>query len=131
MNAETRIRYTAGEETYLRAFAERRRDLPGFIDQRAASIDLLARHGLPTRRVEAWKFSDLRAAIKDAPPPAFPASATDIAAAASVTNAFAGVSAVRLVFVNGTFVPGLSDSAMPHCFISRSEPGFVTRRCSG
>ena len=56
MNAETRIRYTAGEETYLRAFAERRRDLPGFIDQRAASIDLLARHGLPTDALRRGSF---------------------------------------------------------------------------
>jgi Fe-S cluster assembly protein SufD len=65
--------------------------------------------GLPSRRVEAFKYTDLRAAITEAAPPA-EAPALDVAKAA-VTGArgFAGIEAARLTFVNGHLVPELSD----------------------
>ncbi len=65
--------------------------------------------GLPSRRVEAFKYTDLRAALKHAAPPA---QAPDAAAAASAVQGaqgFAGIEAARLTFVNGHLMPALSD----------------------
>lgn len=65
--------------------------------------------GLPSRRVEAFKYTDLRAAIIEAAPPA-EAPALDAAkAAVAAARAFAGIEAVRLTFVNGHLIAALSD----------------------
>ncbi|MDP4023839.1 SufD family Fe-S cluster assembly protein [Methylobacterium sp. NEAU 140] len=65
--------------------------------------------GLPSRRVEAFKYTDLRAAMTEAAPPA--EAPSDEAARAAVAGAkgFAGIEAARLTFVNGHLVPALSD----------------------
>ena len=65
--------------------------------------------GLPSRRVEAFKYTDLRAAITEAAPPA-EAPALDAAkAAVADARGFAGIEAARLTFVNGHLVRALSD----------------------
>ncbi|MEH3144502.1 MAG: SufD family Fe-S cluster assembly protein [Methylobacterium frigidaeris] len=65
--------------------------------------------GLPSRRVEAFKYTDLRAAITEAAPPA-EAPAEDVAkAAVSGATGFSKVEAARLTFVNGHLVAALSD----------------------
>ncbi|RVU20712.1 SufB/SufD family protein [Methylobacterium oryzihabitans] len=65
--------------------------------------------GLPSRRVEAFKYTDLRAAITEAAPPAeAPAEDAAKAAVAGATS-FAKIEAVRLTFVNGHLVAALSD----------------------
>ena len=65
--------------------------------------------GLPSRRVEAFKYTDLRAAIQEAAPPAEAPSAPAAEAAVTAAKTFAGLEAVRLTFVNGHHVPALSD----------------------
>ncbi|GLS44145.1 SufB/SufD family protein [Methylobacterium brachythecii] len=65
--------------------------------------------GLPSRRVEAFKYTDLRAAIVEAAPPAEAPSADAAKAAISSAKGLANVEAVRLTFVNGHLVAGLSD----------------------
>ena len=65
--------------------------------------------GLPSRRVEAFKYTDLRAAMKEAVPPAeapSPEAAQDAVAAA---KGFAGLDVARLTFVNGHLIRPLSD----------------------
>src|SRR3954471_22256588 len=57
--------------------------------------------GLPSRRVEAFKYTDLRAALKEAAPPAEAPSAEAARAAVAGAEGFAGIEAVRLTFVNG------------------------------
>ena len=47
--------------------------LPGgraVADARKAAIGAFAALGLPHRRIEAWKYTDLRSALKEALPPA-------------------------------------------------------------
>ncbi len=41
---------------------------------RADAFEAFMAKGLPNRRVEEWKYTDLRGLIRDVPPPAAPAS---------------------------------------------------------
>ena len=65
--------------------------------------------GLPSRRVEAFKYTDLRAAIAEAAPPAEAPSLDAAKAAVAGATGFAGIEAARLTFVNGHLVRELSD----------------------
>jgi len=67
--------------------------------------------GLPSRRVEAFKYTDLRAAITDAAPPAETPSAEIARSASGAAKGFSGIEAVRLTFVNGHLIEALSDLA--------------------
>jgi Fe-S cluster assembly protein SufD len=65
--------------------------------------------GLPSRRVEAFKYTDLRAAMKEAVPPAEAPSPEAAQAAVASAKGFAHLDAARLTFVNGHLVRPLSD----------------------
>ena len=65
--------------------------------------------GLPTRRVEAFKYTDLRAAMKEAAPPAEAPTLDAAKAAVAGARGFSGLEAVRITFVNGHLVRALSD----------------------
>lgn len=70
--------------------------------------------GLPSRRVEAFKYTDLRAAITDAAPPAEGPSAEAARKAVAAAKGFAAIEAARLTFVNGHLIRALSDlSGLP------------------
>ncbi|MFM2041987.1 MAG: FeS assembly protein SufD [Pseudomonadota bacterium] len=82
--------------------------LPWLAELRAAGIDRFAKTGLPTRKVEAWKFTSLRPLEKLAPALAeAPANAAMAAITAGAVPALLA-DAHRLVFVNGRFDPTLS-----------------------
>jgi Fe-S cluster assembly protein SufD len=111
MNAEVKPLRTAAEETLAAAIQGARAKLPGKgavakLRERAASSFLGG--GLPHRRIEEWKYTDLRALMREAAPMAPPPDAGAIAAAKTL-NPFPAVDARRLVLVNGAFVPELSD----------------------
>ncbi len=77
--------------------------------ERAAAFKRFADRGLPTRRVESWHYTDLRAAMADAAPLA---AAPDRAAIESAARALGGrkkLGAARLVLMNGRLVDELSD----------------------
>ena len=65
--------------------------------------------GLPHRRVEEWKYTDLRALMRDLYPLAAPPDAAAKARAKDAGKVLAGVDCRRLSFVDGAFVPELSD----------------------
>jgi Fe-S cluster assembly protein SufD len=76
MNIQTQIRHTTAEEALIGAFDERAGGLPG--DERVAAkrqkaVDILKR-GLPSRKVEAWHYTDLRRLLSSVP--AFEAAAS-------------------------------------------------------
>ncbi|MBI5311638.1 MAG: Fe-S cluster assembly protein SufD [Methylocystis sp.] len=77
---------------------------------RTAAFDAFSKTGLPNRRDEAWKYTDLRALLRDVKPLAAPPeeSAKQSARSAAVLS---GVAARRVVFVGGYFAPALSDLA--------------------
>ena len=114
MNAEVTAIKTAAETALAQAFSQARGRLPGdtaIAAQRDAAFDVFAKSGLPHRRVEEWKYTDLRALMRDAKPLAAPPDAA-AKARAKVAGAIVGdLDARRLVFVDGAFVAELSDTA--------------------
>ena len=114
MNAEITPMKTAAETALADAFAKARGRLPGddaVAAKRDAAFGVFAQEGLPHRRVEEWKYTDLRALMRDAKPLA---ALPDAAAKARAKTAGALVGDIetrRLVFVDGAFVAELSDLA--------------------
>jgi Fe-S cluster assembly protein SufD len=95
-------------------FAAARERLPGsgkVADARRQAFEAFERAGLPNRRIEEWKYTDLRVLMREVLPlaPAPDAGAIKRARAALKTVAVKG--AARLVLVDGLFVPELSDAA--------------------
>jgi Fe-S cluster assembly protein SufD len=120
MNAEVRPIKEAGTiktraETALAAnFAAVRRALPGAGAIAALREDAFKRfenEGLPHRRVEEWKYTDLRALMRDAKPLAGVPDAAAKARAKTAGGMLASIEARRIVFVDGAFVPEFSDLA--------------------
>jgi Fe-S cluster assembly protein SufD len=114
VSADVTTMKTAAEAALAQEFAQAHGKLPGgkaVAAQRQAAFDLFAKTGLPHRRVEEWKYTDLRALMRDAKPLAgAPDAATK--ALAKQAGALAGdLEARRLVFIDGAFVPELSDTA--------------------
>jgi Fe-S cluster assembly protein SufD len=109
MNAEVRPIRTAAETALAASFAEVKRKLPGVPDLREAAFRRFETAGLPHRRVEEWKYTDLRALMREAKPPAELPDAAAKAHAKGAGAAFAPVEGRRIVFVDGAFVPELSD----------------------
>ena len=112
MNAELTTIKTAAESALATTFAEVRNRLPGdkaVSAQRAAAFDVFAKQGLPHRRIEDWKYTDLRALMREAKPLASPPDAATKARAKAAGAMLGDVEARRLTFVDGAFVPDLSD----------------------
>jgi Fe-S cluster assembly protein SufD len=114
VNAEVTPIKTAAETALARAFLLARETLPGndaVAAQREAAFGLFAREGLPHRRIEEWKYTDLRALMRDAKPLAAPPDAAAKARAKAAGALLGDVETRRLVFIDGVFVAELSDIA--------------------
>ena len=112
MNAEVAVIKTAAETALAQTFAQVRDRLPGdeaIAARRNAAFDVFAKQGLPHRRIEEWKYTDLRALMRDARPLANPPDAAAKARARDAGRLLSDLDARRLVFVDGTFVSELSD----------------------
>jgi Fe-S cluster assembly protein SufD len=97
---------TAAETALAAAFAA----LSASDAAKAAFADFEKR-GLPTRRDEAWHYTDLRAAMKGAQPLASAADDKRLQTAKAVLAATPRIAAVRLVLVDGRYAESLSDPA--------------------
>jgi len=112
MNADVRNLKTDAEQALSAAYVAARGSLPGkgaFTALRDDAFRRFDTSGLPHRRVEEWKYTDLRALMRNLYPLA---AAPDAAARARAKNAgkvLGGLDCRRLVFVDGTFAPDLSD----------------------
>jgi Fe-S cluster assembly protein SufD len=113
MTAEIMPIKTAAESGFAEAFAALRGGLAdGAIGaRREAAFRHFEAQGLPHRRVEEWKYTDLRALMRDAKPLAGAPDAEAKARAKSAGNIFAPIDARRIVLVDGALVPELSDLA--------------------
>ncbi|MGX1099116.1 Fe-S cluster assembly protein SufD [Amorphus sp. MBR-141] len=79
-------------------------------DMRAEAFDRFSGQGLPHRRVEAYKYTDLRATLRTLPPSAEPAMREAAAAALAAVPALeGGLAPARIAIVNGRFERALSD----------------------
>lgn len=99
---------TAAEKALYGHFAAVPDDDPMY-DLRASAFDVFRDAGLPHRRVEEWKYTDLRTLLQDVPPPAAPGDVDAARAALAENDPLADLAGSRIVFVNGRFVPALSD----------------------
>ena len=79
--------------------------------RREEAFTLFAEAGLPSRRIESWHYTDLRGLVRDALPPAPEPDAATVAEARERLAAHALPGAVRVVVLDGTFRPELSDLA--------------------
>ncbi len=119
MTADLRPIRTAAETGLVDAFAALRPQLAGTAAaaRREAAFRRFEAAGLPHRRVEAWKYTDLRALMRDAKPLAPPPDAAAKARAGAAGGVLCGLDVRRIVFVDGALVPELSDLA--------PEPGLT------
>ena len=108
MAADIRNMKTPAEQALSAAYVAARGKLPGVADLREQSFKEFEARGLPHRRVEEWKYTDLRALLREVAPLA---GVPDAAAKARAKEAglLRGVDTRRIVFVDGVFVPELSD----------------------
>jgi Fe-S cluster assembly protein SufD len=120
MSAEVRPIKTAAEQALAEAFAARKPALARdpLAAQREAAFGRFAAEGLPHRRVEDWKYTDLRALMREAKPLAGPPDAAGIARAKNAGGLLRDVEARRIVLVDGAFVSELSD-------VAALEPGVT------
>jgi Fe-S cluster assembly protein SufD len=114
---------TRAETALAASFAAARPALPGAAAIAALREDAFRRFesdGLPHRRVEEWKYTDLRALMREALPLAGIPDAAAKARAKDAGAALASIEGRRIVFVDGAFVPELSD-------LADLEPGLSIR----
>jgi Fe-S cluster assembly protein SufD len=112
MNAEVRVIKTPAEQGLADAYAAAKPTLPGkgaLASLREDAFKRFEARGLPHRRVEEWKYTDLRALLRELNPLAAPPDAAARARAKDAGKLLSGVDCRRLVFVDGAFVPELSD----------------------
>jgi Fe-S cluster assembly protein SufD len=102
---------TAAETALAEAFASEKARLPGGREvaaRREAAFRRFEAGGLPSRRVEEWKYTDLRSLMRDAKPLATPPAAGALQPQA-VGDALPDIAAYNVAIVNGVFAPGWSD----------------------
>jgi Fe-S cluster assembly protein SufD len=116
MNAITPIR-TPAEQALIGAFGALRDSGPASAALEGLRIDGFARFeasGLPHRRVEDWKYTDLRALMREARPLAAVPDASVLLAAKVAVGRLPRVGGSRIVLVDGFHAPDLADGgALP------------------
>src|SRR5215471_4458160 len=116
--SELRPIKTAAETALAEGFASARARLPGDREvaaRREAAFRRFEADGLPSRRTEEWKYTDLRALMRDAKPLAVPPAAKALQPQA-LGDALPDIAARTVAVVNGVYAPGWTD-------ISDSDPG--------
>ncbi len=102
--AEITLIKTPAETGLAQAFDAVKATLPGDAEAREQAFELFTKNGLPHRRVEEFKYTDLRALMREAAPFARTPSADEAKAALETSKALSGVTALQVPFVNGHFV---------------------------
>jgi Fe-S cluster assembly protein SufD len=104
-------------------FAVARDRLPGagkVAEARQQAFEAYERMGLPHRRIEDWKYTDLRVLMREVLPLAGAPDAAALTRAGAVLKLHAIDGARRLVLVDGVFAPNLSET-------SKLENGLAIR----
>lgn len=117
---------TGGSRAVSDLFASAEGRLPGspaVAAVRREAFETYERLGLPHRRIEEWKYTDLRALVGEMLPLAAAPDAAALKRAADAVKAHAIAGARKLVLVDGVFVAELSDVKA-----LAAEAGFKTAR---
>src|SRR6187399_3288775 len=121
--AELTLMKNAAEQQLAAEWQAAKGKLPGAAPMRAAAFERFSAVGLPHRRIEEWKYTDLRALMRDAKPLAAPPDAAAKAHAKNAGGILSDIESRRLVFVDGAFAAELSD-------VAGLEPGLTIRSLS-
>ncbi|TSJ62008.1 Fe-S cluster assembly protein SufD [Starkeya sp. 3C] len=108
MNAEIRPIRTPAEQALIAELGGLPAGTDRLADLRRAAARSFEENGLPHRRVEEWKYTDLRTLMREATPVAGTAAVAEADARARLLRE---VEARRIVVANGAVVPELSDLA--------------------
>ncbi|QFT32303.1 FeS cluster assembly protein SufD [Labrenzia sp. THAF82] len=112
MNATALIKHTQAESNLLDRYQSFKDSLEGSVAVsalREAAVEQIRDRGLPHRRVEEYKYSDLRAFLKSAAPLAAAADETAAKAILADQNSYGDLDRYQIVTINGVFAPQLSD----------------------
>ena len=120
MNLHRAITKTTTEAALAAQFAAVRGATPSV--WREAAFRRFEEAGLPTRRVESWHYTDLRAALTSPSPIACAPDAAAIEAARGAFAALARLAATRFVLLDGHYVPALSDAPPPGVSLAPAAP---------
>ncbi len=104
---------TDAEVALADAFGALKTKLPGsegVRHMREDAFGAFAAAGLPHRRIEAWHYTDLRSMVREVPPVAPKPDDRALALINQDLTGRPGLGGGRLVIVDGTFVPALSDA---------------------
>ena len=112
MNASMPIRHTQAESDLFDRYDKAKSSFSGSVAVtalREAAVDQIRDRGLPHRRVEEYKYSDLRAFMKSAAQLAAKAGMPQAEEVLASKNLFGDLERHRIVVANGSFVAELSD----------------------
>ncbi|AXS40516.1 Fe-S cluster assembly protein SufD [Breoghania sp. L-A4] len=135
MTSNPQVLRTAAEQGLIDQYGSAKGALPGG-DAVAAIREKAFRgfeaKGLPHRRVEAWKYTDLRREIREALPLSEAADPEQAKRALANVKDFGAAAGYRVVFVNGLFCADLSDlDGLVGVSISSLESGLMNGRPDG
>ena len=108
--ADITVMKTPAETGIAQLFDRLKGSLPGDLAVRESAMAGFAERGLPHRRIEEFKYTDLRALLREAAPLSEKPGAADLAVAFNHAKAFTGLSAARLTIVNGHVATELSEA---------------------
>jgi Fe-S cluster assembly protein SufD len=106
--AEVTVMRTPAEAGLAQQFEAAKLALPGDVEAREQAFRHFLEGGLPHRRVEEFKYTDLRALMREAAPLADQPTAEKAAAIRRRAKAFAGIEASEVAIVNGYCLGNLS-----------------------
>jgi len=113
MNANAPIQKTQAESDLLARFEAAKDALSGSVAVtalREAAASQIGEKGLPHRRVEEYKYSDLRAYMKSAAPLAGRADAATAGSVLEAQDSYGDLDRYKIVVANGAYLPELSDT---------------------
>jgi Fe-S cluster assembly protein SufD len=125
------VQRTAAEAAWLEG-GDPSPSLAWLESERRAATEAFARSGLPHRRLEDWKWTDLRRLVDGAYPPERPGRGDEaLIDALAARSPFAALAATRLVFVNGRFDAARSRIAGEgaievHPFAAGNRPSWLS-----
>lgn len=102
--ADVTLMKTPAESALAQAYEAAKATLPGNVESRAEAFELFTKNGLPHRRVEEFKYTDLRALLREAAPFAGTPSAEEARAALRNAKSLKDTKALEVPFVNGHFI---------------------------
>jgi Fe-S cluster assembly protein SufD len=107
--AELTLMKNAAEQQLAAEWQKAKAALPGPASLRAAAFERFAAAGLPTRRVEEWKYTDLRALMRDAKPLSVRPDAATFARLKDAGTSLGDLDARRIVIADGYLDPAWTD----------------------